>query len=80
MEVELTVEESSALQQALRSYCSELGMEISETDNPQFRRGLRDERTKLESVMHKLDAAAADPQELDENGRVVIKVVAVWEP
>jgi len=78
MDVELTVEESSALQKALRSYTSELRMEIADTDNAEFRRGLRHEREVLEGVIAKLDDAASTSAHLDEEGRVVVRIVSVW--
>ena len=59
MDVELTSEESSAVQQALHSYLSELRMEIADTDNAAYRRELRDERAALESAAAKLTAAAS---------------------
>jgi hypothetical protein len=59
MEIHLSPEESAALGAALRSYVSDLRMEIVDTDNPQFRRVLRGERTVLESVIARLDDADA---------------------
>jgi hypothetical protein len=78
MHVELTVEESTALRQAVERYCSDLRMEIADTDNPEFRRGLRSERSLLESVLAKLDAGVAGSDERDEDGRVVVRVVSFW--
>jgi hypothetical protein len=78
MHVELTVEESNALRQAVERYCSDLRMEIVDTDNPEFRRGLRTERSLLESVLAKLDAGVAGSDERDSDGRVVVRVVSVW--
>jgi hypothetical protein len=78
MEVALSVEESTALQQALRSYISDLRMEIVDTDNPEFRRGLRHERETLEAVVAKLDDAAASSEERDAEGRVIVRLVSVW--
>ena len=78
MDIELTVEESTALQNALRSYNSDLRMEIVGTDNPEFRRDLRAERTTLESVVSKLDAAAASSSERDTEGRVIVRMVGIW--
>jgi hypothetical protein len=79
MEVTLTDEESSALQQALRTYCSDLRMEIVDTDNAEFRRGLRNERAVLESAIAKLDEAAKHSHERDAEGRVVVRLISVWE-
>ena len=78
MDIELTVEESTALQNALRSYNSDLRMEIVGTDNAEFRRDLRAERTTLESVVSKLDAAAASSSERDAEGRVIVRMVGIW--
>ena len=78
MDIELTVEESTALQNALRSYNSDLRMEIVGTDNAEFRRDLRSERTTLESVVSKLDAAAASSSERDAEGRVIVRMVGIW--
>ena len=78
MDIELTAEESTALQNALRSYNSDLRMEIVGTDNAGFRRDLRAERTTLESVVSKLDAAAASSSERDVHGRVIVRMVGVW--
>jgi hypothetical protein len=78
MNVELTAEESAAVRQALTSYCSDLRMEIADTDNPGFRRGLREERALLESVVAKLDAGVAGSEERDPAGRVVVRVVSIW--
>jgi hypothetical protein len=78
MDIELTLEESTALQNALRSYNSDLRMEIVGTDNAEFRRDLRAERTTLESVVSKLDAAAASSSERDAEGRVIVRMVGIW--
>jgi hypothetical protein len=61
MDVELTAEESAAVNAALRSYVSDLRMEITDTDNPEYRRTLRAERAALESALAKLDKTAAQP-------------------
>jgi hypothetical protein len=68
MDVELTPEESEAVRKALRSYLSDLRMEITDTDNPEYRRTLREERAALESAVSKLGgttttdgSAAANP-------------------
>jgi hypothetical protein len=60
VDVELTLEESTVIQQALRTYCSDLRMEIVDTDNPAYRRELKGERSILEGVLAKLDSAAAN--------------------
>ena len=78
MEIELTPDESAALQHALRSYNSDLRMEIVGTDNAGYRSELRTERTTLESVIHKLDEAAKASEHRDHEGRVVVRMVSVW--
>jgi hypothetical protein len=78
MEIELTADESAALQHALRSYSSDLRMEIVGTDNASYRNDLRAERTTLESVIDKLDEAAKKSSLRDANGRVVIRLVSIW--
>jgi hypothetical protein len=77
MDIELSAAESQVLQQALRSYLSDLRMEIVDTDDPGFKRGLRDERAALESILAKLDDAASSGTR-DAEGRPVVRVVAVW--
>jgi hypothetical protein len=57
MDVELSQGESEAVQKALRSYLSELRMEITDTDNPEYKRELRDERASLESAISKLSGS-----------------------
>jgi hypothetical protein len=78
MEIELTADESAALQHALRSYNSDLRMEIVGTDNASFRNELRTERSTLESVIDKLDEAAKASEQRDRDGRVVVRMVSVW--
>jgi len=78
MEVALTEEESSVLQQALRSYLSDLRMEISDTDNRAFRQGLRHERETLESVFAKLDEASRSSELRDDSGQGFVRMVSVW--
>ena len=81
MDVQLTAEESGALQRALRTYCSDLRMEIIATDNPAYRRELREDRAVLESVIGKLDAVASPPAAAPEGDPdvVVVRLVSVWE-
>jgi hypothetical protein len=76
--VSFTEEESSALRDALSSYCSDLRMEIADTDNPGYRRQLRHERELLESVLSKLHAGARQSDERDEAGRVVVRMISIW--
>jgi hypothetical protein len=76
MDVSLSEEESIMVQRALRSYLSDLRMEIVDTDNPQYRRDLRDERAALESALAKLDGTAAEAVGLG-SGQVT-KLVQIW--
>jgi hypothetical protein len=93
MDVELSEEESEAVQTALRSYLSDLRMEITDTDNPEYKRALRDERTMLEKAIEKLSGAsvmagqtagapssalAEDEQADGETTRPVLRVVRLW--
>jgi hypothetical protein len=57
-DIALTDEESAAIQKALHSYLSDLRAEIVDTDNWEYKRELRAERSALESVVAKLDEAA----------------------
>jgi len=78
MEITLTAEETAALQSALRSYSSDLRMEIVDTDNAEFRHGLRAERATLDSVIAKLDAAAKSSEQRDAEGRVIVRMIGIW--
>jgi hypothetical protein len=78
VDVELTVDESSALRHALDSYLSDLRMEIADTDNVAFKRDLRDERAALESVAAKLASAAERGAVRDDQGRTVVRFAAIW--
>ena len=78
MDVTLTEEESSALQQALRTYLSELRMEIADTDDRDFRNGLKHERTVLESIVGRLDSTRGASAMRDGEGREVVRLVTLW--
>jgi hypothetical protein len=78
VEISLNAEESVALQHALRSYGSDLRMEIVDTDNPGFRRDLIAERSTLESVLARLDAAVEASTLRDAEGRAVVRVIGMW--
>lgn len=78
MEVALTEEESAALQQALRSYLSDLRMEISDTEDREWKEGLRHEREVLEEVVSKLEASRGSSELRDAEGREVVRVVSFW--
>jgi hypothetical protein len=75
MAAELSSEESAALGKALTSYLSDLRMEIANTDNAEFRRGLQAERSALESVLAKLDSAASAGREAAGE---VVEITLVW--
>lgn len=78
MEVALNEEESAALQRALRTYLSDLRMEIGQTDDRHFRDNLKHERTVLEDVVTKLGSAKGSSELRDEGGREVVRVVSLW--
>jgi hypothetical protein len=82
MDVTLDREESACMQAALRSYCSDLRMEIADTDNPDYRRKLRHEREVLERAIAKLDGAAEATQVATgtdgEPTGMVVRFVGVW--
>ncbi|MBI5088004.1 MAG: hypothetical protein HZB15_03805 [Actinobacteria bacterium] len=90
MDVELTPDESEAVRKALRSYLSDLRMEITDTDNPEYRRTLRDERATLEAAVAKLSgqpltgesadtAAHTETAEADAGAGVpTLRVVRMW--
>jgi hypothetical protein len=59
-EITLTDDESAAIQHALQSYLRDLRGEIADTDNPAYKRELRDERTMLESAIAKLSGPDDD--------------------
>ncbi len=81
MNVSFSTEESEAVRNALRSYLRKLRYEISDTDNPGYKRGLRAEREALESAVGKLDqmaaaGAAAAADQPDANATLAI--VELW--
>ncbi len=78
MEVALTGAESSVLQQALRSYLSELQSEIHHTDARPLRDELKHERETLEGVVSKLDEASRATELRDESGQGFVRLVSVW--
>jgi hypothetical protein len=75
MAAELSSEESAALGKALTSYLSDLRMEIANTDNAEFRRGLQAERAALESVLTKLDRAAGTS---GQPAGEVVEITLIW--
>ena len=93
MDVELSQDESEAVQKALRSYLSDLRMEITDTDNPEYKRELREERGNLEAAITKLsgtsegqsasggsasNAAGSDATGGDESAAPVMRIVRIW--
>jgi hypothetical protein len=50
-------------------------MEIADTDNPQYRRDLREERAALENALTKLDGTVASEQ---GSAGQVTRVVEIW--
>lgn len=78
MEIELTTEESAAVQAALRSHLEELRSEIHHTDDRDFKRDLKTTREALASAVAKLDEAGNHTDLRDERGVSIVRVVSVW--
>jgi len=78
MEVALTEDESSVLQQALQSYLSGLRDEISHTDDRKFRSDLQHERDTLEGIFRTLGEASSTTELRDDSGAVVVRLVSLW--
>jgi hypothetical protein len=55
MLIELNEEQCSELQGLLESSLGDLSTEIAGTDNFEYRQGLRERRSVLESVLYQLD-------------------------
>jgi hypothetical protein len=55
MLIELTEVQCAELQRLLENTLSDLSSEIAETDKAEYRDGLRERRTVLESVLFQLD-------------------------
>jgi hypothetical protein len=55
MLIELTEVQCAELQRLLENTLSDLSSEIADTDNAEYRDGLRERRTVLESVLFQLD-------------------------
>lgn len=80
-EITLTEDESASIQKALLSYLRDLRGEIADTDNPSYKRELREERASLESAIAKLggpgpSGTAAD-EPVDQSGATGIVVMRV---
>jgi hypothetical protein len=78
VDVTLNEEESAVLQRALQTYLSELRSEISDTDDRQFKAGLKHEREVLERVAERLEATKGRSELRDSEGREVVRVVTYW--
>jgi hypothetical protein len=55
MLIELTEEQCGEMQRLLEECLGDLSTEIADTDNPQYREGLRQRRNVVESVLFQLD-------------------------
>ncbi len=55
MQIELNEAQCAELQQLLESSLGDLSTEIAGTDNFEYRQGLRERRSTLESVLYQLD-------------------------
>ena len=78
MDLHLDADESAVLRKALTSYLSELRMEIVDTDNPGYRRDLRDERTLLEGIVERMSAAAATAATQNGSTETVVRISMIW--
>jgi len=81
MEVTLEPEETETLIEVLRSYSSDLRMEIADTDNPAYKRPLKHQREVIDTIVGKLNTATgATPGEVTEGApkRVALRIIAVW--
>lgn len=55
MQLNLTPEEAEMLNEVLKSYLSDLRMEIADTDSGFFRQGLKDKEVFLKRVIEDLE-------------------------
>jgi hypothetical protein len=55
MLIELNETQCAELQRVLEQSLGDLSTEIADTDNPQYREGLRERRAVLESILYQLD-------------------------
>jgi hypothetical protein len=55
MLIDLDESQCAELQRVLEQSLGDLSSEIADTDNPQYREGLRERRRVLESVLYQLD-------------------------
>jgi hypothetical protein len=63
MQIELSEAQGAELQRLLESALGDLSSEIADTDNAEYRQGLRDRRSVLESVLSQLDNPPAHPSD-----------------
>jgi hypothetical protein len=61
MQLHLTDEEAAELQDLVEARLGNLYVEISHTDNREYRQGLRDRRERLRRVLAELKAPTAAP-------------------
>ncbi|MCU0268671.1 MAG: hypothetical protein MUF83_08490 [Acidimicrobiales bacterium] len=54
MDVTLTDDEVALLRDVLTSAASDLRMEIADTDNPEYKRGLHERQARMSEVLTKL--------------------------
>ncbi len=87
MEVVLEPEETKTLIDALRTYSSDLRMEIVDTDNPAYKRPLKHEREVIDIIVGKLKMATSvdreaqvepTPDSTQRTDRVSLRLVAIW--
>jgi hypothetical protein len=55
LEINLSEEDLKNLIKALKTYLSDLGMEIADTDSMDFRESLKSERTSIQNVLSQLE-------------------------
>lgn len=61
----LTTQERNELRLALRTYVTDLRMEIAHTDRDEFREELKARRAVLEEVLRRLGGASKDAREAE---------------
>jgi len=59
MQLELTAEDTEVLQEALDSVVRDLSLEIADTDNAEFRRGLQARRDRLQALLDRVGGPLA---------------------
>jgi predicted RNA binding protein with dsRBD fold (UPF0201 family) len=62
MQLELTTEDTEVLQEALDSVVRDLSLEIADTDNAEFRRGLQARRDRLQALLDQVGGPLARTQ------------------